>query len=278
MTSWVRGSIVSCALGGAFVLTVALPNACKRANLHRRPQAHRRVRPPEPGVEAAERVRGRAGARNRVSGSARCAGRCGSGRSGCASGGSGRWWCWRRSRRTRWTSRWRGGNPPPIAWPAPPLPDGPIMLESAEQRSLRVVVITKNLEQPWSIAFLPDGAILVTERPGRLRIIRNGVLDPNPVAGVPPVRAAGLQGLMDVVLHPRFAENQLIHLSYHKPVVHPSPPREAAAGPSHRPARRRWRAARGTARRSPTSATSSSRAPQTQSLLGSPSAATACCT
>ena len=77
----------------------------------------------------------------------------------------------------------------------------------SEARSLRVVVMAKALEQPWSIAFLPDGAILVTERPGRLRIFRNGVLDPNPVAGVPNVRASGLQGLMDVVLHPRFAEN-----------------------------------------------------------------------
>jgi aldose sugar dehydrogenase len=107
--------------------------------------------------------------------------------------------------------------PPAIVWPSPPLPDGPIMLESAEVRSLRVVVMTKALQQPWSIAFLPDGAILVTERPGRLRIVRNGALDPNPVAGVPQVRAAGLQGLMDVVLHPRFVENKWIYLSYHKP-------------------------------------------------------------
>jgi aldose sugar dehydrogenase len=79
-------------------------------------------------------------------------------------------------------------------------------------------VLSKALEQPWSIAFLPDGAWLLTERPGRLRIFRNGVLDPTPVAGVPAVRAAGLQGLMDVVLHPRFAENRTVYLSYHKPV------------------------------------------------------------
>jgi glucose/arabinose dehydrogenase len=109
--------------------------------------------------------------------------------------------------------------PPAIVWPSPPLPDGPIMLESAEVRSLRLVVMTKALQQPWSIAFLPDGAILVTERPGRLRIVRNGALDPNPVAGVPEVRAAGLQGLMDVVLHPRFVENKWIYLSYHKPAA-----------------------------------------------------------
>src|SRR5438093_9263443 len=88
--------------------------------------------------------------------------------------------------------------PPPIVWPAPPLPDGPIAVESAEVRNLRIVVMSKALNQPWSIAFLPDGAILVTECVGTLRIFRNGVLDPNPVAGVPPVRAAGLQGMMDV--------------------------------------------------------------------------------
>jgi glucose/arabinose dehydrogenase len=107
--------------------------------------------------------------------------------------------------------------PPPINWPTPPLGDGPFPLETAEYRNLRVVVMAAGLQQPWSIAFLPDGAILVTERPGRLRIVRNGVLDPTPVAGVPAVRAAGLQGLMDVVLHPRFADNRWVYLSYHKP-------------------------------------------------------------
>ena len=108
------------------------------------------------------------------------------------------------------------------------------MLESAEVRSLRLVVMSKTLNQPWSIAFLPDGAILVTERPGRLRIFRNGVLDPTPVAGVPQVRAAGLQGLMDVVLHPRFAENKWIYLSYHKPVGTPVAP-ASGRGPAVAP-------------------------------------------
>ena len=121
--------------------------------------------------------------------------------------------------------------PPAINWPAPPLPDGPIMIESAEVRSLRLVVMSKTLNQPWSIAFLPDGAILVTERGGTLRIFRNGVLDPNPVAGVPEVRAAGLQGLMDVVLHPRFAENKWIYLSYHKPGGTPVAPARGRGAP-----------------------------------------------
>jgi glucose/arabinose dehydrogenase len=110
-----------------------------------------------------------------------------------------------------------------IQWADPPLADGPFLVESArpEHRNLRVVVMAR-LEQPWSIAFLPDGAILVTERGGRLRIVRNGVLDPAPVAGVPAVRASGLQGLMDVVLHPRFAENRFVYLAYHKPVPDPA--------------------------------------------------------
>src|SRR2546426_585394 len=102
------------------------------------------------------------------------------------------------------------GVPRPIVWPAPRLERGPFSLESAEERHIRVVVVARGLEQPWSIAFLPDGGMLVTERPGRLRIVRGGVLDPDPVVGVPSVRADGLQGLMDVVLHPRFSENHWV--------------------------------------------------------------------
>jgi glucose/arabinose dehydrogenase len=121
----------------------------------------------------------------------------------------------------------------PIQWNDPPLGDGPFLVESAvpAHRNLRVVVMAR-LQQPWSIAFLPDGNILVTERGGRLRIIRNGVLDPNPVAGVPKVQAAGLQGLMDVVLHPRFAENRYVYLSYHKPVPVPGAPPTASGAPA----------------------------------------------
>src|SRR5438128_8336331 len=67
--------------------------------------------------------------------------------------------------------------PAAILWPPPAVPKGPLEFESAEQRKLRLVVMTRSLEQPWSIAFLPDGAMLVTERPGRLRIVRDGALD-----------------------------------------------------------------------------------------------------
>jgi glucose/arabinose dehydrogenase len=106
--------------------------------------------------------------------------------------------------------------PPGINWPSPPLPDGPIILDTGIQHQIRLIV-TKGLNQPWSMAFLPDGGILITERPGRLRIVRNGVLDPNPVAGLPQIQAQGLAGLMDLALHPRFSENQWIYFTYHKP-------------------------------------------------------------
>src|ERR1700722_7795837 len=66
-----------------------------------------------------------------------------------------------------------------------PLPDHPAEFATGEGENIGVVVVTKALEYPWSLAFLPDGSMLVTERAGRLRIIRNGVLDPAPVVGAP---------------------------------------------------------------------------------------------
>jgi glucose/arabinose dehydrogenase len=108
--------------------------------------------------------------------------------------------------------------PPPIVWPSPPLADGPIILDTGIQHQIRLIV-TKGFNQPFSMAFLPDGSILVTERPGRLRIVRDGVLDPAPIAGVPQVHAQGLAGLMDLALHPRFSENKLVYFTYHKPTV-----------------------------------------------------------
>ena len=96
------------------------------------------------------------------------------------------------------------------------LGDGPWTYKTADAQ-VRVTVVTKGLIKPWALAFLPDGTMLVTELGGRLRAIRNGVLDPAPVAGVPMVHANRLTGLMDIVLHPRFAENRLVYLSYTKP-------------------------------------------------------------
>lgn len=110
-----------------------------------------------------------------------------------------------------------GPKVPPYNSPA--LGDGPFHFETYEHRHIRVVVVTKGLSHPWSIAFLPDNAILITERVGRLRIVRNGVLDPTPVAGTPQVHSQStMAGLMDIALHPRFADNRWIYISYHKPV------------------------------------------------------------
>ena len=81
----------------------------------------------------------------------------------------------------------------------------------------RVVPVAEGLEHPWSIAFLPGGDMLITERPGRLRIVRHGTLLPDPVPGVPEVLARGQGGLLDVVPHPDFASNRLLYLSFSKP-------------------------------------------------------------
>ena len=108
-----------------------------------------------------------------------------------------------------------GGQPLPGA--ADTLPDGPQLFSSPAQKSFRVVPI-KGLDRPFAMAFLPDGNnILVTERAGRLRIVRNGVVDPRPIAGMPEVLDLRLKGLQDVALHPRFAENRLIYFTYYKP-------------------------------------------------------------
>jgi len=112
-----------------------------------------------------------------------------------------------------------GGIPrPPNGIVVPPLGAGPFTYKTAEQE-IRVVVHTRGLTRPWSLVWLPGGEMLVTERTGALRIIRNGVLDPQPIAGVPEVRAQGLSGLFDVVLHPQFATNRFVYLSYNKPIA-----------------------------------------------------------
>jgi glucose/arabinose dehydrogenase len=104
---------------------------------------------------------------------------------------------------------------PPVAMPPRPLPSAPFVIDTAEQGPVRVTPI-KGFVQPWSLAFLPSGDMLVTERPGRLRVVRNGVVDPTPVAGLPAVESRGLGGLMEIALHPRFAENRLVYVSYTK--------------------------------------------------------------
>jgi glucose/arabinose dehydrogenase len=99
----------------------------------------------------------------------------------------------------------------------PPLPGAPVHYETAEGQDIRVSVVARGLTQPWSMAFLPGGDILVTERGGALRVIRNGSLDPSPVPGLPQVRVARLAGLHDIVRHPDFAANGYLYFSYNRP-------------------------------------------------------------
>ena len=90
----------------------------------------------------------------------------------------------------------------------------PFEIDSEHYR-LSVVPVATGLEHPWGLAFLPEGGILLTERPGRLRFVDPaGGLDPEPLGNTPIVVAMGQGGLLDVALHPAFAENRLVYLSY----------------------------------------------------------------
>ena len=91
-------------------------------------------------------------------------------------------------------------------------PDARIV--QTEKGPVAVEVLVRGLEHPWGMAFLPDGSILVTERPGRLRLVVDGQLRQEPVAGLPAVAAHGQGGLLDVALHPQFSRNRLVYLAY----------------------------------------------------------------
>jgi aldose sugar dehydrogenase len=89
-----------------------------------------------------------------------------------------------------------------------------VAVASTNSTKFKQTTVVEGLERPWSMAWLPDKTMLVTEKVGRLRLIRQGNLLPTPIAGVPKVMSSGQGGLMDVSLHPRFAQNQLIYLTY----------------------------------------------------------------
>ena len=99
---------------------------------------------------------------------------------------------------------------PPVLGQAP-------VLRSANH-DYRVVTVADGLMTPWSMAFLPGGDILITERAGRLRLVRDGLLRMESIEGVPEVLEQGQGGLFDVVLHPDFESNQWVYLSYAKPI------------------------------------------------------------
>ena len=96
-----------------------------------------------------------------------------------------------------------------------PLPKEPSVFDTSQHR-IRVVTVANGLSRPFGIVFLPDGRMLVSERTGQIRVIRKGVLDPQPIAGLPKVVARSYQGLMDLALHPKFADNQLLYFTYSK--------------------------------------------------------------
>jgi len=105
----------------------------------------------------------------------------------------------------------RGGRGAP-----PNIGEGPWDFDTQAGR-VHVSVLTRDLQSPWSIVFLPDGDLLLTERIGQLRVIRDGVLDPTPIAGLPAINNTSIGGLMGLALHPDFEDNDLIYFAYSKP-------------------------------------------------------------
>jgi aldose sugar dehydrogenase len=101
--------------------------------------------------------------------------------------------------------------------PSGPGTGGNAPVFESEFHDFRVATVAEGLHDPWSMAFLPGGGLLITEKPGRLRIVRNGVLEPDPIPGTPKVRYQGQGGLLEVALHPDFQGNRLLYLSYAKP-------------------------------------------------------------
>jgi len=90
----------------------------------------------------------------------------------------------------------------------------PISRDVPEAQGWRIEVVVDGLSHPWAIAWLPDSSALVTERAGRLRLIRDGKLDPQPLTGLPPVLTFGQGGLLDIALHPNFADNRWVYLTF----------------------------------------------------------------
>jgi len=99
----------------------------------------------------------------------------------------------------------------------PPLPEATVRYETAEGQTIRVSVLARGFTNGWSMAFVSDDTILVAERGGQIKAVRNGVVDPQPVAGAPAARGQGLSG-MDLALHPNFERNHAVYISYTKPL------------------------------------------------------------
>ena len=92
--------------------------------------------------------------------------------------------------------------------------DVPADTVKSDRHSFRIVTMAEGLNHPWGMAFLPGGAMLITERSGQLRLLKGGVLDPRPIGGMPDVAESGQGGLFDVLPHPGFAQNRWLYVSY----------------------------------------------------------------
>ena len=130
-----------------------------------------------------------------------------------------------------------GALRPPI--PFVENPDGTVL--TTEKQKVKIEVLTADLNTPWGLAFLPDGRLLITERPGRLRVYANGKLS-EPVKGTPAVHAVQDGGMLDVAAHPNYAQNGWIYLAYSEvqpgytpPAPAPAPPPAAAPAPGAGP-------------------------------------------
>ena len=121
------------------------------------------------------------------------------------------------------------GNTPraPQGLKIPPLAEAPVRFETGEGQTIRVSVYARGFNNPWSMAWVSDDTMLVAERGGAIKVVRKGVVDPQPVSGAPVAVAQGLSGT-DLALHPDFERNRYIYISYTKPL--PAQPGAAGAG------------------------------------------------
>ena len=122
------------------------------------------------------------------------------------------------------------GNTPvaPQGIKIPPLPDAPVRYETGEGQTIRVSVYARGFRNPWNMAFVSDDTMLVAERGGAIRVVRKGVVDPQPASGGPVAVGQRLSGT-DLALHPDFERNHAVYISYTKPIgAQPGP--AAAAG------------------------------------------------
>ena len=113
-----------------------------------------------------------------------------------------------------------------------PDPDGQVV--KSEKQTFKIEILARNIETPWGLAFLPDGRLLVTERPGRIRVVENGKLLPEPVKGTPKVWEKQDGGLLDIEVHPQYSKNGWIYISYAEtmPGFVPPPPGDLPPPPA----------------------------------------------